>query len=310
MKWPTQLTVDSRMMPVMIGACAGLTLLIGTLARTIPALDSLWVLVVLPIGLVAWFTHWGWGVVLALLSLLPGLMFPVLFESGAGALGAVEPAIRFLLLAGAGLIVSRVSRANSHRQRPGTPDATGFANAGVLFDMITAEVERGQRYGRPFTIAYVGMDNLAAVRLRSGMRAAEGAIQTAAQQIRGSIRTVDHVAILRDHEFALLLPETGHEAASIVLNRMRRVLEQAFGAEKPPITFTIGAITWLQSNLAPDQLHQRTYQLMYGARRDGLPLKHEVLQQLPGVEKPEAMRGSGRPSRRVAWEEVSSPPDS
>ena len=270
--------LEGRSPSWLVGWGATLTLLLGTIERIYPVVDSIWVLSLLPIAVVTRFAHWGWGAALAAVSFLPFVMFPRPFAAPEPSLiAAIDPSIRMLLM---GLLIFATHR---YKQRVENADAVpstsepGLASSRTLFDLIATELERANRYGRPFTMAYVGIDNLASGRLRAGPKAAEEMVRAAAQEIRRSIRALDHVALLREHEFALLLPETGPEAGAIVLDRMRRVLEKTFANERPAITFTVGAITWLNADCGVEELHQRAYQLMYGARRENVAIKHEVL---------------------------------
>jgi diguanylate cyclase (GGDEF)-like protein len=270
--------LEGRSPSWLVGWGATLTLLLGTIERVYPIVDSIWVLSLVPIAVVTRFAHWGWGVAIALVSFLPFVMFPQPSVAPTpGLVAAIDPSIRMLLM---GLLIFAVHRYQQRGETTGQAVETsepGLASSRALFDLIATELERANRYGRPFTMAYVGIDNPPSVTLRAGPNAAEEMVKAAAQEIRRSIRALDHVALLREHEFALLLPETGPEAGAIVLDRMRRVLEKTFANERPAITFTVGAITWLNADCGVEELHQRAYQLMYHARRENVAIKHEVL---------------------------------
>jgi len=262
-----------------IGLGIAITLVIGVVERVVPAGDTLWVLYLIPIGIVTWYASWRAAVVIAMLSLLPVLFFSERLQGGAAnPIGAAELTVRFALIVGLIYLLNQSKEAPvASAEALRTDPSTGLANSRALFDLIANELERANRYSRPFSIAYVGIENLPAIRLRSGNDAAEEVLRTMANEIRRSIRSVDHVARLRDREFALLLPETGAESAGIVLDRMQRVLEGSLKGDGPTVSFTIGAITWLRSNLTAEELHQRTYQLMYAARQEGAQIRHVVL---------------------------------
>jgi diguanylate cyclase (GGDEF)-like protein len=265
--------LTGRSPSIVVTIALGMGLLVGVLERVSAAGPALRVLDLLPVAFAAVYAGWRWGAVLAVLALLlPG--------AGALAGGEAEIAVRLALLLGAGLALgaARVERGSGEGALPGIDESTGLANSKALFNLITMEVERAQRYGRSFTVAYIGIDNLPTVRQRVGNQAVEDVLRRVAHQINGSLRSVDVVARLRDREFALLLPETGVDAARTVLGRVQRLLNVSLAEEDFPLSFTIGAVTWIRSASRVEALHQRTYQLMYAARKDGLQVRHEILQ--------------------------------
>jgi diguanylate cyclase (GGDEF)-like protein len=263
-----------RAATVTVAIC--LTLVAALMARAPGVGGTLWVLAFIPIAIGTWYAGWTWGVALVVLSLLA--------SAPHGPSGRFVPpdqlelSVRMALMGCFVLALgSARSVASGRREPPRSDPSTGLANARVLFDFVTAEVDRAQRYGRSFTLAYIAIENLPSVRRGSGRDAAEDVLRRTAHQISGSLRSVDVAARLRDQEFALLLPETGVDAARAVLGRIQRSLSVSLAEEPYPVSFTVGATTWLQSDLAVEALHQRTYQLMYAARQSGTQINHEVL---------------------------------
>jgi diguanylate cyclase (GGDEF)-like protein len=252
-------------------SCLALALIVGGVERLSGMWGTLWVLILIPVGTAAWYLGWRWGAAFGCLGAGLGMLIP-------GGPSGAEMGIRMALLAAFALIaeVGR-TRMESSREPIRSDPSTGLANSRALFDSVAQEVERAQRYGRPFTVAYVAVENLPAVQQRSGEAAAEDVMRRIAHHIRGSLRGVDLAARLRGREFALLLPETGVDAARAVLSRTERSLSASLAEEPLSVTFSIGAITWISSDLPVKSLHQRTYQLMYAARKAGTRLEHEVL---------------------------------
>ncbi len=261
-----------------------MTLFVAVVERLANPGTSLWALYLVPIGFVAWYGRWRWGALVALASLIPIAVWPDRFADPAtgSALGlglivrvATILALLFLLREG--------KRAAGEAAAALRIDlSTGLANSQALLDLVAAERERADRYARPFTLAYVGIDNLPAVRLRSGTDTVEEILKDIALEIRATIRSVDYLARLREREFAILFPETGADAARVAVDRMRAVLTQLCEGERHAVTFSVGVITWHQSDLSTEALHQRTYQLMYAARQDADPIRHEIL-ELPVI---------------------------
>lgn len=250
--------------------------------------SAVWVLYLVPVGFVAWYANWLWGAGLALVSLAPAAILVRNAEGG------TDLMLRLAVTAGV-LYFTHEGRKIALRSSESlrTDPSTGLANARALFDLVATERDRAERYGRPFTLAYVGIDNLPAVRLRSGSAAVEEILRKVALQIRASIRSVDHVARLRDREFALLLPETDADAAAIVVGRVRSVLNETLDGDQHGLAFSVGVVTWHSSDLSAEALHQRTYQLMYAARQAPEPIRHEILEQAVEVGSAPAQRRRG-----------------
>lgn len=260
---------------------AAVILLIAVAERLSPPQNLLWLLYLVPIGFATWYGGRRWGVAGTIASLLPVALWTDRYTSAAGQILTSELILRILLAVALVYFVDQARRSSErNRSLVRTDPSTGLANAKALFDLVSVERDRAERYSRPFTIAYIGIDNLPAVRLRAGSEAVEDVLRRLALQIRASIRSVDYVARLRDREFALLLPETDEDSATVVITRIRNVLKEALARERFELTFSIGAVTWRHSTMSVDTLHQRTYQLMYAARQDTDPVRHEVLEDL------------------------------
>ncbi len=264
-----------------IGVGLAFTLLVALAERVSPAELPIWVLYFIPIGFVAWYGRGRWGSAIAIASLFPVAVWPERFlDPSTGSVFGAELLLRLAVIAGFLYALREGKRAaGAAGEWLRTDPSTGLANSRALFDLIAVERDRAVRYGRPFTIAYVGIDNLPAVRLRSGVDAVEELLRVVAAQIRGSIRSVDHLARLREREFAILLPETAPAQAEVVINRIRGVLSATLEGERHSVTYSIGAITWVQSQLSSEALHQRTYQLMYAARHEEIPARYEILDE-------------------------------
>jgi diguanylate cyclase (GGDEF)-like protein len=266
--------------PFIIGVAFALVVAIVVVERYAVVGDSLWVLLIVPVTLATWYADWRWGVsVAALPFLFPVLSILAVPENPQIETSGSEVLFRLsLLLAYVYVLTESRSSTDNKRESVRTDPSTGLANSRAFFDLVAGEVDRAQRYGRFFSIAYVGIENLPTVRQRAGNDAAEEVLRGIARQIRNSLRSVDHVARLRDREFALLLPETGPEAASAVLGRMNLILAGALATDPHAVSIVIGALTWVKSDLTVEALHQRAYQIMYSARQENVRVKHEILE--------------------------------
>jgi diguanylate cyclase (GGDEF)-like protein len=95
---------------------------------------------------------------------------------------------------------------------------------------------------------------------------------------------VDAVARLGGDEFAVLMPETGAEAAEVVVRRVRRRLLEAARAEGCPVTFSVGVVTWDTPPDSVDELLRAADEQMYTAKRLGKnAVRHKVSDARPNA---------------------------
>src|SRR2546426_7832961 len=91
---------------------------------------------------------------------------------------------------------------------------------------------------RPFAVVLLDLDGLKKVNDRHGHLVGSRALCRVAEVLHGSCRGVDTAARFGGDEFAVVLPETGEDAAWLVA---RRVGERvARDGEKPAITVSVG----------------------------------------------------------------------
>jgi len=262
------------------GSALGLPLASAAAAAVQGAAETLWGLHLLLAAWAAWRLGPRWGAAVAAAALVAPVAGALTPAGVGGVPGGREWIPVAISLAGvgaavaAGLAARRAGGAGRREIEP-TEDAAGLPSAATLFEMVRLEIERAQRYHRPFT--------LACLRVESAEGAQRGRpdeiTRRIAHLLQGTLRGVDVVARRQDREFLLLLPETGGTAGRAALERISRRLETALAEDAPSLGFTAGAVTWISADLPVHALHQRAYQLMFGARLAGERVRYEVLGQ-------------------------------
>jgi diguanylate cyclase (GGDEF)-like protein len=134
---------------------------------------------------------------------------------------------------------------------------------------LSAELDRSRRYKRPFTLAYIDLDNFKIVNDSLGHGAGDEVLQTVVAVMREQIRRTDVVARLGGDEFALLLPETDLDAAHIAIEKIRSSLLLKMSERHWPVTASIGSLTCRDAQLSVDQLIKQADDLMYVAKSIG-----------------------------------------
>ncbi|OLC74384.1 MAG: hypothetical protein AUH78_11310 [Gemmatimonadetes bacterium 13_1_40CM_4_69_8] len=122
---------------------------------------------------------------------------------------------------------------------------TGLANYRQLVHVLEQEIQRSGRTGRPFAVLFLDVDRLKKINDRHGHLVGSRALCRLADVLRASSRVIDTGARFGGDEFALILPETGAQAARQV---GKRVVERlAHDGEKPPVSVSVGVAVF------PDQ---------------------------------------------------------
>jgi diguanylate cyclase (GGDEF)-like protein len=146
---------------------------------------------------------------------------------------------------------------------------TRLNNRTMFYEVASAEIERSKRYGKPFSLAYLDIDNFKKVNDLYGHEAGDHLLKIVSALIRRNVRRIDVAARLGGDEFAVLLPETGGEAAEAVVTKLRTMLQLAMDRHRWPVTFSIGIATYEAPPENVDELISSADGLMYAAKRAG-----------------------------------------
>ena len=119
---------------------------------------------------------------------------------------------------------------------------TGLANHRRLFDVLQAEICRTKRTEREFSLLLLDLDGLKVINDRFGHLAGDRALCRLAQTLADCCRSIDTAARQGGDEFALVLPETGAAAATLVAQRICELL--AKDAEEPALSVSAGVASY------------------------------------------------------------------
>ena len=158
-----------------------------------------------------------------------------------------------------------LERESSHAR---TDPITGAANARAFYEAAEVEISKLKRYGRPFTVLYLDVDDLKRINDVNGHAAGDRALAASVSTLRRSVRAGDTVARLGGDEFAVLLAEADPAAAIIASQRVQSALRQNVGNQQP-VTYSIGVLTCIAAPVSVDTLIDLADNLMYEAKRDG-----------------------------------------
>jgi diguanylate cyclase (GGDEF)-like protein len=173
----------------------------------------------------------------------------------------------FMILA---MIVDRLKAlylAEKHLSR--IDNLTRIANRLAFYEIANTEKNRAQRFGQPITLAYLDLDGFKEINDTMGHAVGDQLLLSVAKTMQKSIRQTDSVARMGGDEFAVLLPNTSTDAASQVLKKLVKELNRIMQENHWPVTFSIGAVTFLIPPESLQEMIKRADEAMYAAKASG-----------------------------------------
>lgn len=168
--------------------------------------------------------------------------------------------------------ISDRKRLESELERlAGVDPLTGIGNRRTFDEAVDQELRRRRRTGHPLSVALIDVDYLKQVNDRSGHSAGDLALQFLAQVMKRSARDIDTPSRIGGDEFALLLPDTGADAAVLALERIRRDLRRLTDADERirDISISVGIASASTEADGPDTLFRLADAALYEAKADG-----------------------------------------
>ncbi|NTW67296.1 MAG: diguanylate cyclase [Nitrospirae bacterium] len=225
-----------------------------------------------PVFLVTWFAGKQAGIAISLMSGIAWFVADAFTMPGA--FRSVTLYLNFVTKLGFFLVVNftisslKVSL-EREREMARTDYLTQVANSRYFAEIASNEIRRAGRYLHPFTVAYLDIDDFKSVNDRWGHSTGDQLLALVADTIRSNIRATDSIARLGGDEFALLLPETGYDAASVVIQKVHQSLQAAMGRKRWPVTFSIGVVTFRTPPDSVDGMIRVADMFMYSVKHSG-----------------------------------------
>jgi len=150
---------------------------------------------------------------------------------------------------------------------------TGLYNYREFHRRLAEEVQRSWRYGRPFSLLILDIDDFKVVNDTYGHLAGDEALRGFAALIRREVRPADEVARYGGEEFAILLPETPGPGAFVMAERIRKIITMHPIAITPTqtvaLTVSVGVATYPQDAESEEKLIGAADQALYAAKNGG-----------------------------------------
>jgi diguanylate cyclase (GGDEF)-like protein/PAS domain S-box-containing protein len=162
--------------------------------------------------------------------------------------------------------VTKQRELEDHLRRLAASDPlTGLANYRHLIDALDMEIRRSNRTGREFALLLFDMDGLKQLNDRHGHLTGSQALCRTADALTLFCRDIDTAARFGGDEFALLLPETGIEAAHSVARRISSSIAE--DGNGPPISVSVGVGVYPRDGETVESLVSAADTAMYAMKR-------------------------------------------
>jgi diguanylate cyclase (GGDEF)-like protein/PAS domain S-box-containing protein len=162
--------------------------------------------------------------------------------------------------------ITRQRELEDHLRRQAARDSlTGLANYRHLVDVLDSEIKRSKRTNREFAMLFLDLDRLKLINDRFGHITGSQALCRVADNLFSCCRDIDTPARFGGDEFAVVLPETTAEAATLVA---RRICESVANDDKgPKISVSFGIAVYPQDGETIENLLSEADSALYSMKR-------------------------------------------
>lgn len=146
---------------------------------------------------------------------------------------------------------------------------TGALNGRAFLELAERELEQARRYGTPFTLLFIDLDDFKSVNDRCGHAAGDALLRSVIDALRDTIRATDLVGRVGGDEFVVLLSHSAGDEARETVRRLRRDLVAKMTGRNCPVTMSIGAVSVPRAryDMTLDTLLGKADELMYRVKR-------------------------------------------
>jgi len=149
-----------------------------------------------------------------------------------------------------------------------TDPLTGLVNRRAFIDTLNQEMARHKRYGDELALALIDIDEFKPFNDNFGHPHGDHAIEAVAKLLADESRTADLVARYGGDEFAIILPNTDQEGATVLGERFRTAIGQAEWGKRP-ITVSVGIAVAGESADSVEALIDAADVALYVAKKKG-----------------------------------------
>ncbi|MCB9482108.1 MAG: GGDEF domain-containing protein [Desulfobacteraceae bacterium] len=170
-----------------------------------------------------------------------------------------------------------------------TDDLTGVSSRRRIFELIYGEFIRYKRYGRPFCLLLIDIDEFKKINDNYGHRAGDKVLKKVADLMGELSRRTDSIGRIGGDEFLVLLPETDMDEALKMAERLLKKSTSLYISDSGydiSFSLSIGATDIKENIESIEHLILIADRLLYKAKSQG---KNRVTgdESISGLEKPD-----------------------
>jgi diguanylate cyclase (GGDEF)-like protein len=243
----------------------------------------------LPVSLASWFISKRSGVLVSIVSTITWITADLMSRKS-----FLHPLVHFwntIVSLSFFLIVSYILSAlktslDRERELARTDFLTNIVNRRYFIELANREIRRSQRFRHHFTVSYIDIDDFKIINDRFGHNEGDALLSSLAAEIKNNIRETDIAVRLGGDEFGILMPETDHEAARVVLPKLKERLSETMKKKRWPVTFSIGVMTFMTPPVSIDDMISRVDNLMYTVKKSGKnEIRYDVFEDIMVTER-------------------------
>ena len=169
------------------------------------------------------------------------------------------------------LLEAEVARLQVYRDYAYTDVLTEVPNRRFYHERFTQEIARSRRGHHALTLAIVDLDFFKDINERTGHRGGDQVLKFFAQYLRANLRQEDVLCRIGGDEFAIILPDTSVENASILLDRVRNKLDRielsVDGRSRLSLAFSCGLAEFKDDYVVEDLIEEADHSLFTAKAR-------------------------------------------
>jgi len=235
----------------------------------------------IPVAWITWRTGRTGGAILAIVSTVVWTSMDSLHNAffGYSVLTYLNVASKAALFMSFVFVLAKLKDALHHEAELSRTDRlTGIANRRAFLENLEREIKRTQRDILPITVVYIDVDDFKTINDTLGHHKGDEHLLLVAETISGQLRSTDTIARMGGDEFAILLPEQGYDDSNIVIEKIRKKVEEINPKSSVKVTLSIGVVTYLYPPDTTDEIIKFADSLMYIVKESGKNgIKHETI---------------------------------
>jgi diguanylate cyclase (GGDEF)-like protein len=170
------------------------------------------------------------------------------------------------------LLEAEVERLRVYKDYAYTDALTEIPNRRFYYERLLQEIARSRRSCNPLTLALVDLDLFKDINDEVGHRGGDQVLKFFSQFMRVNLRQEDIVCRIGGDEFAIILPDTTAEKATVFFDRVRGKLDQIEisidGGSRLNLSFSCGLAAF-KSEYLPEDLIEEADHSLYSAKARG-----------------------------------------